>query len=53
MDLKDPEVLEDQLVGVDSYYFSQFIESLRIKKEEDPNFSIDTTYLIEVINRIF
>lgn len=53
MNLKDPEVLEDQLVGVDSYYFSQFIESLRIKKEEDPNFSIDTTYLIEVINRIF
>lgn len=53
LDLKDPEVLEDQLVGVDSLYFQKFITALKNKVSQDSEFSIDNTYLFELINRIF
>jgi hypothetical protein len=53
LDLKDPEVLEDQLVGVDSLYFQKFISALKNKVSQDSEFSIDNTYLFELINRIF
>lgn len=53
MDLKDIDVLEDQLIGVDSAYFMQIIQILRNKKEEDPNFTIDSSYLTTIIDRLF
>lgn len=53
LDLKDLNTFEDQLVGVDSAYFSQVIEYLKTKKEEDENFTIDNSYLFEIINKIF
>ena len=53
LDLKDMKVFEDQLVGVDSYYFSQAIKIIEKKQEEEPDFKVDNTYLFEVINRIF
>lgn len=53
LDLKDVNVLKDQLVGVDSAYFNQVIESLCKKKEENPDWKVDNSYLFEVINRIF
>lgn len=53
INLKDIKVFEDQLVGVDSAYFSQAIEQIKEKQEADPNFSVDNTYLFEIINRIF
>lgn len=49
LDLTNPEVLEDQLTGVDSAYF---IELMSKMKEKDPN-KVDTAYLVEVINRMF
>lgn len=53
LDLKDLEVLEDQLIGVDSAYFNSVIENLKKKKEEDENFKFDNQYLITIIDKIF
>ena len=53
LDLKDLNVFKDQLTGVDSAYFSQAIEMIAKKQEEDSNFKVDNTYLFEIINRIF
>jgi hypothetical protein len=53
LDLLDMKVFKDQLAGVDSAYFAAAIEWVEKKKEEDPNFKIDDSYLFEVINRIF
>ncbi|NLB81112.1 MAG: hypothetical protein GX800_05785 [Clostridiaceae bacterium] len=53
LDLKDIKVFEDQLAGVDSYYFSQAITAIREKQAVDPTFKADNTYLFELINRIF
>lgn len=53
LDLKDLNVFKDQLTGVDSAYFSQAIEMIAKKQEENSNFKIDNTYLFEIINRIF
>jgi len=49
LDLLDPEVLQDQLTGVDIAYFYDVIEQV---KEKNPD-RIDAFYLIEVINRLF
>lgn len=49
MNLHEPSVLEDQLVGVDSAYFAEIIKKT---KERDPE-KIDRAYLIEVIDRLF
>lgn len=53
LNLKDLNVFKEQLVGVDSAYFSQAINAIAKKQEEDPNFTVDNTYLFEIINRIF
>ncbi|HCD44915.1 MAG TPA: hypothetical protein DEQ64_14525 [Lachnoclostridium sp.] len=53
IDLRNIEVLEDQLVGVDSAYFETAIEVIENKKNNDPTFEPDNDYLFEVINRIF
>lgn len=53
LNLKDFNVFKDQLAGVDSAYFSQAIEAIAKKKESDPDFNVDNTYLFEIINRIF
>lgn len=49
LDLTDPKVLEDQLVGVDSAFFSELITKL---KEKDPE-RINTAYLLQIVDRIF
>lgn len=51
--LKDIYVLEDQLVGVDSIYFLQFIENLKNKQATDKNFVLSRDYLTTVIDKIF
>ena len=53
MNLKDVEVLKDQLMGVDSTYMSMMIEAIAKQKEKDENFEIDSGYVIELVNRIF
>lgn len=49
LDLKDPVVLEEQLIGVDIAYFSQLIEILR---GVDPS-KINATYLNALIDKVF
>jgi len=53
LDLLDIKVFEDQLAGVDSAYFTQAIQLISERKEKEPDFKIENTYLFEVINRIF
>lgn len=50
LDLSNAAVLEDQLVGVDSAYFTQVIAQL--SKQPDPT-HIDGTYLLTLIDKIF
>lgn len=49
LDLCDPNVLEDQLIGIDVSYFSKLIEILRNIKTEKTT----STYLNEIIDRVF
>lgn len=53
MDLTNPGVFEEQLTGVDSFYFNQAIAYLRKRVEEDPEFRPTVPYLVEIINNIF
>lgn len=49
LDLTKPDVLEDQLTGVDSAYFLQLMIKLR---ENDPE-KVNSAYLVEIIDRMF
>jgi len=49
LDLFNPEVLEDQLTGVDSAYFVEIIAKV---KEKNPE-KINSAYLIEIVDRMF
>jgi hypothetical protein len=53
LDLTNIEVLEDQLVGVDSAYFGMLIDALKSKADSDPSFVIDGSYVATLIDRIF
>jgi len=49
LDLTDIAVLREQLVGVDSAYFSQVLGMLNAKDKQ----TVDSAYLIEIIDRMF
>lgn len=53
LNLEDVYVLEDQLVGVDSIYFLNFIERLKEKQMVDKSFVMTKDYLTTVIDKIF
>lgn len=53
LDLKDPAVLEDQLIGVDFAYFQQIIDYLKDRQEKDKEFEITAAYITEIVDRIF
>jgi hypothetical protein len=53
LNLMDMNVLEDQLIGVDSVYFMNLINRFRRKKESDPEFEMTPNYLLSVIDKIF
>lgn len=53
LDLTDINVLEDQLVGVDSIYFLNFIKSIKEKSLLDKDFRLSREYLTTVIDKIF
>jgi hypothetical protein len=53
LDLWDIDVLEEQLIGVDSIYFMQLIEQFRKQKEKNGNFEITTDYVLSVVDKIF
>lgn len=49
LDLTNPVVLEDQLVGVDVAYFGEIIEKLRAQNSD----KVDDTYLAQLIDELF
>ena len=49
LDLTNPVVLEEQLTGVDTWYFAALVTSLR---EADPE-KVNATYIGAIIDRIF
>lgn len=53
LELTDPDVLEEQLIGVDVAYFDLLIEALRGKIEKDPTFKMTSSFLNILIDRIF
>jgi hypothetical protein len=53
LDLSNIDVLEDQLIGVDSAYFTMLIEGLRSKQESDKDFKVEENYVATIIDRIF
>ncbi|MCK5614005.1 hypothetical protein KAR91_69725 [Candidatus Pacearchaeota archaeon] len=53
LNLNDIDVLEDQLIGVDSLYFTALIKALRDHMDRNPDFHIDRHYVISVIDKIF
>lgn len=53
LNLKDVQVLEDQLVGVDSTYFRMLIEALEAKQKMENDFEITSSYLAAIVDKIF
>lgn len=53
LDLNDPDVLEEQLIGVDVAYFYKLITLLRGKQDTDPTFKMTYAYLCAIIDKIF
>lgn len=53
LDLNDPDVLEEQLIGVDVAYFDLIITALRNKMDSDSEFKISTAYFNALIDRVF
>jgi hypothetical protein len=53
LDLKDINILQEQLTGVDAAYFFQVIEYCKKKQEEDKDFKITAPYLVSIIDKIF
>ncbi len=53
LDLMDINVLEDQLIGVDSLYFINLVNQFREQKEKNSNFELTSNYIISIIDKIF
>lgn len=53
LDLKNLHTFEEQLIGVDSAYFTTLLNQIERLKNEDDSFSMDSGYLINLINNIF
>jgi len=53
LDLTNPDVLEEQLIGVDVAYFETLIKVLREHVERHPDFKMDSNWLGDLIDRIF
>ena len=53
LDLNNPDVLEEQLIGVDVAYFDLIITALRNKFDSDKNFVLSVEYFNKLIDKIF
>ena len=53
LDLKNLHVFEEQLIGVDSTYFNHLIWTIEQMKKNDPDFTMESGYLIKLINDVF
>lgn len=53
LNLSDPDVLEEQLIGVDIAYFEALIGALREMLMRNPDTKIEPAYFNEIVDRIF
>jgi hypothetical protein len=53
LDLKDIDVLEDQLIGVDSVYFNNLIAQIKEQQATNKDFTWNFNYVISIVNKIF
>jgi hypothetical protein len=53
LDLSNPDILDEQLVGVDVAYFAVLINVLRNKFEKEDDFKLSNEYFSELIDKIF
>jgi len=53
LDLSNPDVLEEQLIGVDVAYFALLIEALRNKFESEKDFKLSHEYFNALVDKIF
>jgi len=52
LDLADPVVLREQLIGVDAAYFHQLINMINTYREKNPGVDINASYVIELIDEL-
>lgn len=53
LDLSNPDVLDEQLVGVDVAYFELLITALRNKYSSDKEFKVSVEYFNTLVDKIF
>jgi hypothetical protein len=53
LNLSDPDVLEEQLIGVDVAYFDILIGALRNKYESDKDFKLSNEYFNTIVDKVF
>lgn len=53
LNLHDPVILEEQLVGVDTMYFQVLIENIEKQIKNDKNFQVTNKYFLSVIDKVF
>ena len=53
LDLSNVDVLEDQLVGVDTLYFKGVISALQKLKDKDADFKLDGNYVTTIVDKVF
>ena len=53
LNLSDPDILEEQLIGVDIAYFEALIGALREMLMRNPDTKIEPAYFNEIVDRIF
>lgn len=53
LNMRDVDVLQEQLTGVDVTYFNKIINQLALQKENDPSFEYSLEYVTEILDRIF
>ncbi len=53
LELKDIKTLEDQLTGVDTTYFGMMLDAMKKKVEQNEEQKVDSSYVFELINRMF
>lgn len=52
LNLFNPDVLRDQLTGVDMAYMQAVISEVEAKEKEDPSFEFNAEYLCEIVDRL-
>lgn len=53
LDLSDIKILEEQLIGVDSAYFSNLINALKKQMKDKEEFVVEKTYVYSILDKIF